>query len=393
MPPAARARGKIPVGARHDSTHTRIQGYSSRRRRAVAAHRAHRRGAASVFGYGEIRVPIMEKTELFARSIGEDTDIVEKEMYTFADRKGELLTLRPRPPPPSCAPTSSTSLYAPTRCASSTPSAPCSAASAPRKGRYRQFYQINAEIFGIASPLYRRPDDPHAGDAVPASGGDRRRRPPQLPGLPGVPARISGRPCWPAGHGQGRRFCAATAAAASARNPCGCWTARCPACREAWPTPVHHDYLCATAAPISIPSQASLTGWVFPTELDKRLVRGLDYYTRTTFEIQTGALGAQSAVAGGGRYDGLVQALGGPASRPSGLPSASTGWWRSSARPDHRDPAAALFIAALGEAAKADGLPTGCAALGRPGGAWRWTTATAASKPDETGRQAGPRTC
>ena len=105
------------------------------------------------FGYKEIRIPVMERTEVFARSIGEDTDIVEKEMYTFPDRKGDLITLRPE------ATASIVRAYIQHKMYASDPVqkfyviGPMFRRERPQKGRFRQFYQINAEIFGVASPL------------------------------------------------------------------------------------------------------------------------------------------------------------------------------------------------------------------------------------------------
>jgi histidyl-tRNA synthetase len=105
------------------------------------------------FGFAEIRIPIMEKTELFARSIGEDTDIVEKEMYTFPDRKGDLITLRPEATASICRSYIQHKLYATDPVQKFYVIGPMFRRERPQKGRYRQFYQINAEIFGVASPL------------------------------------------------------------------------------------------------------------------------------------------------------------------------------------------------------------------------------------------------
>ena len=105
------------------------------------------------FGFKEIRIPIMERTELFARSIGEDTDIVEKEMYTFPDRKGDLITLRPEATASICRSYIQHKMYADDPVKKFYTIGPMFRRERPQKGRYRQFYQINAEIFGVASPL------------------------------------------------------------------------------------------------------------------------------------------------------------------------------------------------------------------------------------------------
>jgi len=104
------------------------------------------------FGYREIRIPIMEKTDLFARSIGEDTDIVEKEMYTFADRGKDLLTLRPEATASICRSYIQHKMYAQDPVRKFYTIGPMFRRERPQKGRYRQFYQIDAEIFGVAAP-------------------------------------------------------------------------------------------------------------------------------------------------------------------------------------------------------------------------------------------------
>ncbi len=263
------------------------------------------------FGYREIRIPLLEKTELFARGIGEDTDIVEKEMYTFADRKGEMITLRPE------ATASVVRAYVQHQFHAVDPVqkfftiGPMFRRERPQKGRYRQFYQINAEALGIAEPLvdvqlmymlvalFRRLD---VADATV-----------QLNSL-GCPA------CRPAfrdallGYiGDRRDVLCSDCQRRSARNPMRVLDCKVPGCREAMAdAPAIADFLCADCKAHFETVQQSLAALGVEYRLDKRLVRGLDYYTRTTFEIHTGALGAQSAVAGGGRYDGLIEMLGGP---------------------------------------------------------------------------------
>ena len=182
----------------------------------------------------------------------------------------------------------------------------------PQKGRYRQFYQINAEVFGVASPHGRRPVDFPAGHAAA-----------QRLKVTDVAAHINSLGC-PACRPDFKEALSAFLADKTAllcsdcdrrrdRNPLRVLDCKVPACREAMAeAPSLHDYLCADCRTHFDTVRATLDRLGVAYRVDKRLVRGLDYYTRTTFEIQTGALGAQSAVAGGGRYDGLVQTLGGP---------------------------------------------------------------------------------
>jgi len=263
------------------------------------------------FGFKEIRIPIMERTELFARSIGEDTDIVEKEMYTFPDRKGDLLTLRPEATASIVRAYIQHKLYAQDPVQKLYTIGPMFRRERPQKGRYRQFYQINAEVFGIDSALIdaqlivmlatllgRLSVD----DAMPHinSLGCRECRPRFTELLTAFLADRSERLCTDCQRRSGK-------------NPLRVLDCKVPSCRETLTeAPSIIDTLCPDCQVNFETVCEALDRMKVPYQIDKRLVRGLDYYTRTTFEIQTGKLGAQNAVAGGGRYDGLVKALGGP---------------------------------------------------------------------------------
>jgi histidyl-tRNA synthetase len=263
------------------------------------------------FGFREIRIPIMEKTELFKRSIGEDTDIVEKEMYTFADRGGDMVTLRPEATASIVRAYIQHKLYAPDPVQRLFMIGPMFRRERPQKGRYRQFYQIDAEIFGVASPLadaqlifllvtlLSRLQAKNV-EAHVNSLGCPACRPGFRDALQGMLADVSDRLCEDC---RRRRD----------RNPLRVLDCKVPGCREALSgAPSIIDHLCADCRRDFDELQAALTALGVSYIVDKRLVRGLDYYTRATFEIQTGELGAQSAVAGGGRYDKLVKELGGP---------------------------------------------------------------------------------
>jgi histidyl-tRNA synthetase len=318
------------------------------------------------FGFSEIRIPVMEKTELFARSIGEDTDIVEKEMYTFPDRKGELLTLRPEATASVVRAYIQHRLYAQDPVRKFYTIGPMFRRERPQKGRYRQFYQINAEIFGVASPLV---DAELIFLLVTLC---RRLK------VTDVAAHINSLGC-PACRPEFKQALSAFLAGKADllcsdcdrrrdRNPLRVLDCKVPACREAMvESPSLHDYLCADCRTHFDTVQATLDRLGVAYRVDKRLVRGLDYYTRTTFEIQTGALGAQSAVAGGGRYDGLVQALGGPDQPAIGF---AIGFDRLAEivglNPADLIRPPDLFIAALGEASQQMAFDWMCA-LGRQG--------------------------
>ncbi|MGB5983983.1 MAG: histidine--tRNA ligase [Desulfobacterales bacterium] len=263
------------------------------------------------FGYREIRIPIMEHTELFARSIGENTDIVEKEMYTFPDRKGQLLTLRPEATASVVRAYIQHKLYAQDPVQKVYVIGPMFRRERPQKGRYRQFYQIDAEVFGVAEPyvdaqlihmlvtLFERLEVPDV-HVVLNSLGCPECRPAFREALSGLLETVSDRLCSDCRRRQ-------------TQNPLRVLDCKVPACQEAMvDAPAMVDHLCPACRVHFEEVQETLTLAAIPFRINPRLVRGLDYYTRTAFELQTGSLGAQSAVCGGGRYDGLVKTLGGP---------------------------------------------------------------------------------
>lgn len=263
------------------------------------------------FGFCEIRIPMMERTELFARSIGEDTDIVEKEMYTFEESKGRQVTLRPEATASVTRAYIQNKLYAVDPVRKFYTIGPMFRRERPQKGRYRQFYQINAEVYGIDSALIDAQliymltvllDRLAVTDAVAHinSLGCAACRPAYKKALSDSLATAAGKLC-------------ANCTRRSVRNPLRVLDCKVESCREALTgAPALADFLCARCATDFTILKEALDKLGVPYVVDSRLVRGLDYYTRATFEIQTHALGAQNAVAGGGRYDGLVKTLGGP---------------------------------------------------------------------------------
>ncbi len=268
-------------------------------------------GLFAEFGFKEIRIPIMERTELFARSIGEDTDIVEKEMYTFPDRKGDLITLRPEATASICRSYIQHKLYAADPVKKFYTIGPMFRRERPQKGRYRQFYQLDAEVFGSDSPyvdaqliymlklLFHRLDVTDIIAHINSLGCPECR--PDFKNA--LQAYITGKAADLCADCRRRKD----------KNPLRVLDCKVPGCREAMlDAPSILDHLCPACHDHFETVKAALENLDTPYTIDKRLVRGLDYYTRTTFEMQTGSLGAQSAVAGGGRYDGLVKELGGP---------------------------------------------------------------------------------
>jgi histidyl-tRNA synthetase len=270
------------------------------------------------FGFREIRIPVLEKTELFARSIGETTDIVEKEMYTFPDRKGGHLTLRPEATASICRSYIQHKMYATDPLRKFYMTGPMFRRERPQKGRYRQFYQIDAEVFGIESAyidvelifllneLFKRL------------------------GLTGLTAHINslGCPeCRPSFQqalldflGERKEALCENCTRRIQKNPLRILDCKVESCQRALEgAPATIDHLCPACADHFDIVTTTLNRQGVEFMVDKSLVRGLDYYTRTAWEIKTTTLGAQSAVAGGGRYDGLVQELGGPATPAIGF--------------------------------------------------------------------------
>jgi histidyl-tRNA synthetase len=269
------------------------------------------------YGYEEVRVPIVEHTDLFKRSIGEFTDIVEKEMYTFQDVGGDSLTLRPEATAGIVRAAISNNLLRGQR-----HKLWCSGAmfrhERPQKGRYRQFYQLDVEALGFAGPdidaelialsarlwrelkisrvrlminslgtpasraLYREHLVEYFRAHESALDEDSRRR------LGGNPLRIL-----------------------DSKNP------DLRALIEG--APLLHDHLDEESRQHFAALRASLTAMGIAYEVNPRLVRGLDYYSRTVFEWVTDALGSQDAVCSGGRYDGLIAQLGGEATPAVGF--------------------------------------------------------------------------
>lgn len=263
------------------------------------------------FGFKEIRLPILEQTELFSRSIGEETDIVGKEMYTFADGKRGSVTLRPEATASVVRSYIQHKMYAADPVRKLYTIGPMFRRERPQKGRFRQFYQINAEIFGIEAPFIDAQliymltlllDRLKVKDVT-------------------VHVNSLGCPeCRPTFHNALLDLLAAAkdnlcsdCQRRSTKNPLRVLDCKVPGCRDAMAdAPAITDYLCGGCQDHFDTVRSLLDSQGVSYAVDKRLVRGLDYYSRTTFEVQTTHAGAQNAVAGGGRYDSLVKMLGGP---------------------------------------------------------------------------------
>jgi histidyl-tRNA synthetase len=267
------------------------------------------REVLSSYGYEEIRVPIVEHTALFKRAIGEYTDVVEKEMYTFSDQGGESLTLRPEATAGVMRALISNGMLRGQRhklwCLG-----PMFRHERPQKGRYRQFNQINVEAVGLAGPdvdaelialnarLWRRLGIERVRLEVNSLGTPESRRLYREKLVAYLRAH--------------ERALDADSRRRLDGNPLRILDSKNPEMREIVAgAPLLTDHLDPESREHFAALCASLEAIGIPFSINPRLVRGLDYYTRTVFEWITDALGAQDAVCSGGRYDGLIAQLGG----------------------------------------------------------------------------------
>jgi len=273
----------------------------------------------AAYNFAEIRIPILEKTELFSRSIGETTDIVEKEMYTFDDRdsrsaettEATKLTLRPEGTAGVVRAYVESETYKVEPVRKLYYMGPMFRRERPQKGRMRQFHQIGAEALGRGDPFIDAEVLLMLGDFFRAVG------------LETVALELNSLGCADCRPGYRQRLLEFLKTREAAlcdncrrrmeRNPLRALDCKEPGCRHETKTaPSILDFLCAPCREHFAVVKKQLSEAKVVYELNPRMVRGLDYYCRTTFEWTSEHLGSQSAVAAGGRYDGLVEELGGP---------------------------------------------------------------------------------
>lgn len=293
----------------------KIKGFSDLFSPESTVHTLMENLARDVFGsYGcrEIRVPILEKTELFARSIGEETDVVQKEMYTFADRKGRSLTMRPEATAGVLRAFIESGLHSQEGVTKLFACGPMFRYERPQKGRMRQFHQLDVEVLGT--------DAPQADAEVVLMLWTFLSK----LGLSNLSLELNslGCPeCRPVFHQRLRDFLGTIdhsglcedCTRRATTNPLRVLDCKVPACKTLVANaPSITGSLCSPCADHFAQVREILDNAQLPYRLNDRLVRGLDYYQRTTFEVVSGEIGAQTAVAGGGRYDGLIKQLGGP---------------------------------------------------------------------------------
>src|SRR4030043_8134 len=263
------------------------------------------------FGFSEIRIPILERTELFSRGIGEATDIVEKEMYTFTDRSGNSLTLRPEATASMARAYLEHQVYTFDSVAKLYCIGPMFRYERPQKGRYRQFYQIDAEVFGVENPMVDA-------EVIVMLIHFLKRV-----GLEKLELQINSlgcRTCRPRYRGELKNFLTRKAfqlcedcQRSLEANPLRIFDCKVETCQEAIVNaPKVSDFICPECQKHFDKVKEYLGTAGLTYILNPRMVRGLDYYTRTAFEVVSYQLGSQNAVTGGGRYDNLFQEMGGP---------------------------------------------------------------------------------
>ncbi len=276
------------------------------------------RQVARRYGFAEIRFPTFESTELFQRGVGDTTDVVQKEMYTFEDKGGRSITLRPEGTASVVRSYIENSLYAAGLPQKVYYIAPNFRYEKPQAGRLREHHQFGVESFGSSSPLA----DVEVMGVARALFDDL--------GLKNIELCLNsiGCPsCRPAFQGALKAYFSAHAAQLCPtcldrleRNPLrilDCKVDSCASLRDG--APLISDSLCDDCRAHQNGVTGALDAVGMAYSFDPHIVRGLDYYTRTVFEFVTSDLGAQSTVCGGGRYDGLVESLGGPATPALGF--------------------------------------------------------------------------
>ena len=302
------------------------------------------------YNYHEIRTPILEETQLFARGVGADTDIVTKEMYTFTDRDETSLTLRPENTAPVIRAYIEHRLDQRPGVQKLYYMGPMFRRERPQKGRYRQFFQIGAEAIGSESPVVDAEVIEMVMEVLERAGlggakllinsvGDHNCRPQYVEKLREELKDVAPRMC---GDCQRR----------AETNPLRVLDCKVEADQpiiEKLPTII--DYLCAACRAHFEAVKQYLNDRGMEYEVRPRMVRGLDYYMRTTFEVVHGALGAQNSVLGGGRYDGLAESLGSKVHSPGIGFSIGEDRLVMSVEGEQRATPLDLCVAPLGEAA------------------------------------------
>ena len=337
------------------------------------------RETAEAYGFGEIRTPMFENTDLFVRGVGNTTDVVQKEMYTFADRdENRSISLRPEGTAGVARALIEHGKYSDTMPKKYYYIISCFRHEAPQAGRSREFFQFGTEMFGAETPV--------ADATVISLAASVLRR----LGLRNIGLHINSigcKNCRPAYRealvkyfsGHKEELCD-TCRRRLDQNPLRLLDCKSPICSAiAKGAPRTVDHLCPDCHTHFEALKTTLTAMDVPYTVDSSIVRGLDYYTRTVFEFIAEGIAAQSTVCGGGRYDGLVEELGGPALSGIGFGMGLTRVILAMKQEGIEEPKPAsprLYVASLGDAAtveaariverlRKDGVYAECDLVGR----------------------------
>ena len=317
------------------------------------------REEAEKYGYGEIRTPTFENTELFVRGVGDTTDVVQKEMYTFQDRdEGRSISLRPEGTASVARAIIENGKYADPMPLKYYYIISCFRHEKPQAGRSREFFQFGTEMFGSESPA-------SDATAIALAASVIRRL-----GLNNVKLHINSigckncRPSYRAAlvdHFSAKRECLCdTCKSRLEKNPLRLLDCKNPPCHEiAVGAPKTVEHLCESCEVKFDMLKRSLDAMGIEYVVDSSIVRGLDYYTGVVFEFIAEGIGAQSTVCGGGRYDGLVESLGGPSLSGIGFGMGITRIilaMKDQGLDNIVNPAPALYVASLGERAQIKAL-------------------------------------
>ncbi len=310
------------------------------------------------YGFDEIRTPVFEHTELFQRGVGDTTDIVQKEMYTFQDYGKRSITLKPEGTSPVVRAYTEHKLYAGVQPTKLYYNIPCFRYEKPQSGRLREFHQFGVETFGTADMMADAEIISLAYDFL------------QEMGITDIELRINsvGCPQCRKKHREALReflkpkydqLCD-TCKDRFDRNPMRIIDCKSPVCHElVQGAPMMIDYLCDDCADAFEQLKSNLDAMGIEYTVDPGIVRGLDYYTKTAFEFVTTKIGAQGTVCGGGRYDHLVEEIGGPATPGVGfgLGKERLLLTMEACGVEIPEPVGAdVFIAVMGDEARAAGL-------------------------------------
>ncbi len=267
-------------------------------------------GVAENFGYKEMRTPVFEHTELFQRGVGDTTDVVQKEMYTFDDKGGRSITLRPEGTAGAARSFLENGL-----CNETLPQKICYVSSCyryekPQAGRLREFHQFGIECFGAASPLADAEMISLANQIFAELGVQDLHLEINSIGCP--KCRAEYHKALKAYFASRKDELCDTCKGRLERNPMRILDCKSPVCSEiAKDAPVVLDYLCEDCKEHFDKVKSYLSALHIEYTVNPQIVRGLDYYTKTVFEFVSDSIGAQGTVCGGGRYDGLIEELGG----------------------------------------------------------------------------------